>query len=187
MSDRFPAQIWIGGQLSRSARLYPFTDDDTTILQGLIASLNADDASHEYGDTCIAANCTEKGLGDYLTEDGKLLNLKCDQAVNGEFPDTEQFCMEHGIAFDRWSDHYCEYDGENASWRPGMNSPTVRYADSSGNEKISAAPIREVIEQLREYLDSQEHDPEVISGVLLTLDSVCPELPPDLEVFNLFT
>lgn len=34
MSDRFPAQVWIGGQLSRTARLYPDDPDDVLHILG---------------------------------------------------------------------------------------------------------------------------------------------------------
>ncbi len=48
MTDRFSAQIWIGGKISHTALLYPDDPgDDTTILQGLIGALHEDGASHE--------------------------------------------------------------------------------------------------------------------------------------------
>ena len=188
MSDRFPGQIWIGGQLSRIARLYPDApDDDTTILQGLIDALHLDGASHEYGDRAIDADFTgDFGLAGYLN-DGGLLHLKQDQAVNGEFPETEQFCIEHGIAFDRNSDHYCEYNGENVHWRPGMNSVIVTYADSSGKEIVGGDTVRQAMKELTDSIapGSTEAHIDHIAVALRLLNDVCPELPPELEKFKI--
>lgn len=191
MSDRFSAQIWIGGQFSRTARLYPDdTDDDTTILQGLIDALSSDGASHEYGDACIEVNCPEKDLGKYLSTDGKLLHLKNAEAANGEFAETEQFCIDHGIPFDRNSDHFCEYDGENVRWRPGMNAPQVTYADANGHEIVDGETVRAAMEQLDLVLTLDKRVPAtwaMVEQARSFLHDACPELPPELEVFNLFT
>lgn len=175
MADRFPAQIWIGGQLSRSKRLYPDDpDDDTTVIQGLIGALHSDGASHEYGEAEIRSDYTEKGLFEYL--DGDVLHFKNDQACNGEFEETEEFCIEHGIPFDRQSHHYDEYDAENVYWRPSMNSPTIRYADASGNEIVCGDTVRQAIEKLEGGL--------LMVGMNL-LHEACPELPPKLEKFEI--
>ncbi len=196
MADRFPAQIWIGGQLSRTAQLFPDDpDDNTTILEGLIAALSEDDASHNYGDIRIPADCPEADLGEYLTDDGKFLNLMSDHAVNGEFPDTEQFCMEHGIAFDRWSDHFCE-DAENAHWRPGMDKMVIHDADSNKQEVVDGVTVRLAMEKLDEleakrlstlssYASFTVKTWKIFTDAIRLLHDVCPELPPELEVFNL--
>ena len=184
MADRFSAQIWIGGQLSRTARLYPGDpNDNTTILQGLIGALHDDGASHQYGDVVIPCDC-KKDLGNYLSEDGAWLNLKHDQACNGEFDETERFCLEHGIPFNRWSDHYCEYDGENVYWRPGMKTLLITYASSGGNEIIEAAKVREALAKLDAIVNHAQERINLSKGIQL-LREVCPELPPELEVFNI--
>jgi len=178
MSDRFPAQIWIGGEVNPAD------------LLGLVKALHADGASHEYGDAVIPEDCTTPTLYSYLDPD-----LGPDETVlrfrklrNGEFEVTEQFCIEHGIPYDRWSDHYCEYDAENVYWRPGMNNPVVRFADSRGDEIIAAAPVREAMALLESFKEASPSDPakgnRVDAGLRLLHDA-CPPLPPDLEPFKI--
>ncbi len=183
MSDRFPAQICIGGQLSRTKRLYPDDKvDDGTVLNGLIAVLGMDYASHEYGDAPISYPCTEAELLETYLDDGFLV-FKNDQAVNGEFQETEQFCMDHDIPFDRCSDHYCEYDAENVHWRPGMNSPMIRYADSHGSEIVDGATVREALSKLTSF--SYDHRTALVTEAEKLLQAACPELPPEFEKFEI--
>lgn len=191
MSDRFPAQIWIGGQVSRTKRLYPDDpDDDTTILQGLVESLNADGASHEYGDAEIDSNCTDwDNLALYLDSES-LLNLKQDQAVMGEFPATEQFCIDNGIAFDRDSDHYCEYDAEMVHWRPGMDDVETKFVNSSGRENVDGETVRLALAKIVSYQQTCTHvdgerDEKLLEAAEKLLKNICPELPPDLEPFGI--
>lgn len=187
MSDRFPAQIWIGGKISRTAKLYPDDpDDNTTILQGLVGALSADGASHEYGDRPIDSNFDASlELAGY-TDEG-LLHLKQDQAVNGEFSDTEEFCIEHDIPFDRWSDHYCECDAENVYWRPGMNSVVFRYSDAQGNEIVCGDTVRQVMAEFEACKTRipGTMKPDRFEAGLKLLHDACPELPPDLEKFEI--
>lgn len=185
MADRFSAQIWIGGQISRTARLYPDDPkDDTTILRGLIGALHEDRASHEYGDAPIPCDCTEEDLGNYLSENGHRLRLKNDEAYYGEFPETEQFCMEHDIPFNRWSDHHCEYSAEFVSWRPGMKRVQVVNVNSRENEIVEAVKIREALAILEEIDGSTASFYGLVKTTRLLRD-VCPELPPELEIFNI--
>lgn len=195
MSDRFPACIRIGGQLSRTQRILP--DDpgeDTTILQGLISALNDDGASHEYGDSRISADCSEEELlcGGYINADGVLIFRNSD-ARGGEFEETEAFCIEHGIPFDRWSDHYCEYDAENAYFRPNettvadtaIPSPVTTYADSDGHEIVSGATVREAMAKLDAFAADRSQDWQRLQNGLKLLHEVCPELPASLPKFKI--
>jgi len=192
MADRFPAQIWIGGKVSNTERLYPDDEGDTTTtLQGLIAALNADGASHEYGDKEIDASIATLSdpwdeLAPYLDDSG-LLHLKCDQAIDGEFPETEQFCLDNAIGFDRNSDHYCEYDAENCHYRPGMSGVVMTHADSSGHEVVDGECVRKglaLIEKFN-YDISYRSDWAKLDEGLRYLRDVCPELPPPLEKFEI--
>ncbi len=196
MSDRFSAQIWIGGQISRTARLLPDDpDDDTTILQGLIGALHDDGASHEFGDVVILEDCCDSPELYFYLDDSDFLNLKCDQAVNGEFPETEEFCIQNGIAFNRWSDHYGEYGAENVHFRPGMDAPLTTYADSAGKEIVCGDTVRQAIEKLDEFNKvvgactalspklSADDWLNFIAGLRLLHDA-CPTLPRKLESFE---
>jgi len=183
MTDSFAAEIWIGGQVSRTARLYPDDlQDTTTVLQGLIAVLNSDGASHEFGEAEIPADCTEADLLKYINEKG-LLNLRDVQARGGEFPETEQFCLDNGIAYDRWSDHYAEYDSEKASWRPGMDSPMTVYSDSNGNEVVGGKLVREALELLQDSVKAKAA--EARAAAIRLLGKCCPPAPPKLKKFKI--
>lgn len=187
MSDRFPADIRIGGQLSRTARLYPDDpDDDTTILQGLLGALSADGASHEYGGPDISQNCPVVELLEKYME-GCSLTLRNDQAGNGEFEETEQFCVDHGIPYDRNSSHYQEYDGETAYWRPGMDSPFLTVVNSYGNEMVDGKIIRSAMILMASSI-SIGHGvvkSEFLERALKLLSDACPQLPPALEDFKI--
>ena len=178
MSDRFPAQIWIGGQVPDKN------------ISGLIEALVADDASHEYGDVGISKDCTRTELLELYLNEG-ILHFKDDEAPIGEFLHTETFCMEHGIAWDRNSDHYCEYDAENVYWRPGKNSSLVfRYANSNGHEIIAAAPVREALALLNDAEGPSTRNPvsqALIERAIVLLNETCPELPPKLENFEIIS
>lgn len=191
MSDRFAAQIWIGGKVSNTERLYPDDEGDkTTILAGLIAALNEDGASHDFGDTTIDPNCTDwDQLAKYLDENF-LLNLKCDQICNGEFAETEQFCIDNDISFDRWSDHYCEYDAENVYFRPGMSIPVMTYANSCEREVVDGKCVRKGMDLVNEFnanynASDKASDWAKLEEGLRYLRDACPELPPKLEKFEL--
>jgi len=191
MADRFAAEIWIGGKVSNTKRLFPDDpDDNTTILQGLIGALHEDGASHAYGDTAIEPNCTDwDGLAKYL-DDESLLHLKNDQAVNGEFPETEAFCVEHDIEFDRNSDHYCEYDAESAYWRPGQEGVIVMYTDANGREIIAGDTVRQALAKITEFeTNAIEHNQkpkweDLFLGIRL-LNDACPEQADKMETFEI--
>lgn len=186
MGDRFPGQISIGGQICCDTRLYPDdAGDDTTVLQGLVSALHEDGGSHEDGDVVISADCEPPTLYTYL--EGGLLNLKNDQAYNGEFQETEEFCVEHNIPFDRWSDHYCEYDAEHAYWRPGMKSPFIIPVDSHGNQLICGDTVRKALKELNDSSAPGSVDAhlEHVANALRLLREACPDLPPRLETFKI--
>lgn len=205
VADRFLAQIWIGGKISRTALLYPNdAAEDTTILQGLIGALHNDGAADEFGnppipanfdppspDNCVVMPLSNVGWANCVNDSG-ILNLKCDQAVNGEFPETEAFCIEHDISFDRWSNgHYGKYDAETVYFRPGMNSPVRTYADSAGKELIDGDTARQAMEKLDAFNNvvgssqwlSADDWLNFITGLRLLHDA-CSKFPPKLETFE---
>jgi len=166
MSDRFSAQIWIGGKVFR------------TDLEGLIEALHSDGASHDYGDAVIrwedfrdSPDCIRFYLNDGL------LNLKDDQASYGRFDHTESFCIENNIPFDRWSDNYCEYPAETASWRPGMESAIVLL------EAIDSYKVREALSKLQSF--SHDHLCSYVTEATRLLQEACPPEAPKLEKFEI--
>lgn len=174
MTERFCGCISIGGKLPKH------------LLSELVAALHEDEASHEYGEGPIEADC--KDLTDYIDEAG-LLTLKTDSARNGEFENTESFCCENNLGYDRWSDHYAEWDAENVYMRPNMQGPVVTYADSDGKEIVDGETVRNALALLKEYFDEDNGGNAGVRSVrdeaLECLEAACPELPPPLEKFEI--
>lgn len=182
MPDNFCAEIRIGGKVPRS------------LVAGLVEALHHDEASHEYGDDVIPKDCTTPTLYSYLLTsvlDKTFLRFRNDRAENGEFEQTEEFCVKHDICFDRWSDHYCEYDAENVYFRSGMHAPLVTYADSDAKEIVCGATVREAIEKLDSFKEnvglptlSTDHWENLDEGLRLLHDA-CPPLPDALAPFDI--
>jgi hypothetical protein len=158
----------------------------TTVLQGLINALHSDDASHEYGDSCVSLDCTPEQLLEYL--DGDSLCFKCDQAHNGEFEKTEQFCLDHKIPYDRWSDRYCEWDAENVYYRPDMNGPMTTYADSRRNEIVCGETVRQAMAKVDAFIENYNASDRVrqkLTDAQRLLHDACPTLPEALPKFEI--
>jgi len=74
--------------------------------------------------------------------------------VNGEFQETEEFCIENGISFDRESSAYDEWSAEVASFRSGMKCAVVRDVDSYGTPMVDGSKVREAIDELDSFDDA---------------------------------
>lgn len=171
--DSFRAQIWIGGCIHEN------------LIPGLVEALYEDEASDDFGGATIDKNCTEEQLFAYLDNES-LLNLCCEDAELGRFGATENFCTSHDISFNRTSDRYAEYDGEDLYWRPGMKSPIITFFDDNGSEIVRGSPVRTAIDLLKEYFDSRgknylEHTCR--EKAMKLLREVCPEIPEKLKTF----
>ena len=146
MSDRFNGQIWIGGEISRTKCHQD--DPETPILCKLMSEINASGGSHEWGDA-QADIADEAGIAQYIHDDLGVINLKHDQARNGEFEELEDFCRENDIPYCRVSDSYCEYQAEEVWWLPGMATFEQRYLDADEKHIITAEslqPIKALLE-----------------------------------------
>ena len=130
MSDRFPAEITIGGNIPRR-----LLDE----LAGMIASEGVsidwqyamDKAAVRAAIEAAAARCETVRFTD-------------DEACYGQFEDLENWLTSHGIDFDRHSDARYEYDGENAYGR-GRKRPVTMKADQSGKDLVSAEEVRNIL------------------------------------------
>lgn len=129
MSDRFPAEITIGGDIKRS------------LIEGLIGAICGDGASLGWGEAPFEPK-DEKELLEGFTS---FLILKDEEARYGQFDEIEGFCRENGIAYDRHSDGYCEYDPENVSFRPGMDEPVVETTDRQGHVLVNGDDLASLI------------------------------------------
>jgi len=137
MSDRFPAEIHIGGPIPRQLR--------DQLIQAIVAQ-----GVHlqDYG----GPEATEEGL-EPLIQEGEFLCLYDDQARYGEFDELEAFLVEHEIHFNRHSDGYCEHNAQWLFFR-GSDAPLAMPAEQG-------AGILLYRENVAEILDDEEIDDQV--------------------------
>lgn len=130
MSDRFPAEITIGGTIPRR-----LLDE----LAGMIASEGVS-LDWQYAlDTAAVRAAIEAAASK-----GKTVRFTDDEACFGQFDDLENWLTNRGIDFDRHGDARYEYDGENAYGR-GRKRPVIINADQSGKDLVRAEEVREVL------------------------------------------
>jgi len=130
MSDRFPAEITIGGNIPRR-----LLDE----LAGMIASEGVS-LDWQYAlDTAAVRAAIETAAAK-----GETVRFTDDEACYGQFDDLENWLTAHGIDFDRHGDARYEYDGENAYGR-GRKRPVIVNADQSGKDLVSAEEVRKVL------------------------------------------
>ena len=71
-----------------------------------------------------------------------------DQARYGEFDEIETYCVNHGIAFDRWSESYYEYRSQIRMFRPGATviDKTVYLSSDNGDPFIECRTVRAILD-----------------------------------------
>ena len=130
MSDRFPAEITIGGSIPRR-----LLDE----LAGMIASEGVS-LDWQYAlDKTAVREAIEAAAARSDT-----VRFTDEEACGGRFDDLENWLTSHGIDFDRHGDARYEYDGENAYGR-GRKRPVIVNADQSGKDLVSAEKVRTVL------------------------------------------
>ena len=130
MSDRFPAEITIGGRIPRR-----LLDE----LAGMIAA-EAVSLDWQYA---LDKAAVLAAIGTAASK-CETVRFTDDEAVCGQFDDLENWLTGHGIDFDRHSDARYEYDGENAYGR-GRKRPVIRNSDQSGKDLVSGEEVRKVL------------------------------------------
>jgi|MudIll2142460700_1097286.scaffolds.fasta_scaffold67830_4 hypothetical protein len=133
MSDRFAAQITIGGDVPRS------------LVEGLCNEISASGGSRDWGETSCEPSSAEELLAS-RGEDGTI-TLYDSEARYGEFPELESFLTAHGIPFDRTSEAKWEYDGEIVKFRPGHELYHL-LATQDGETSITSEEIEEIAKRL---------------------------------------
>ena len=130
MSDRFPAEITIGGRIPRR-----LLDE----LAGMIASEGVSiDWQYTLDKAAVRKAIEEAGAK------GQTVRFTDDEACGGQFEDLENWLTSHGIDFDHHSDARYEYDGENAHGR-GRRRPVVMKSDQSSQNLVSAEEVRKAL------------------------------------------
>jgi hypothetical protein len=130
MSDYYPAEIRIGGQISRR------------LLGRLIPKIVAEGASlYGYGQAAATPQALRAAF-----QEGRIVHLYDDRAHNGEFRALEAFLVRHQIHFDRRSDACWEYSAEKAFYRGGAQ-PLVLLTDQAGNLVFRAEELAAILER----------------------------------------
>jgi len=131
MSDRYPAEIHIGGPVPR------------TLLDELVRKIAETGASlNGYDDGCA----TEDEIRAALRE-GAILDL-CDcHACYGHFGELEAFFIQHGIHFNHHCEAYYEYDAENTYYR-GSRVLTMA-ANQAGHPLLPVADVLAILNNTR--------------------------------------
>lgn len=141
MSDRYGANIEIGGQISRS-KMDP-DDSEQTCLEALLAAINNESVSRDYGGK-DENPANEQELLELIV-DGHLC-FKHEEIRNGEFEQLESDCRRLGLSFDRHSEAYCEYDAQDNWWRPGMEVPGEAITDVSGHPVVLWRDAKKILD-----------------------------------------
>ena len=84
------------------------------------------------------------------------------QARYGEFDEIETYCVDHGIAFDRWSESYYEYRSQIRMFRPEATviDKTVYLSSDNGDPFIECRTVRAVLD------DASKSESEKLQKIL---------------------
>ena len=119
MSERFSAEINIGGKLKRE------------LIEDLLGCLENDSCGKEWDSYDPESIFKEKDL--LATSEAKeWLNGKSSEAKWGEFEETEQFCHENNLSFIRHSSAYSDEDANLTVFLPDYNIDRIYYANAVG-------------------------------------------------------
>jgi hypothetical protein len=130
MSDRFPGEITIGGNISR------------LLLDELAEKIASEGVSIDWQYT-LDKTAVRKAI-EAAAARGQTVRFTDDEACYGQFEDLEVWLTSHGIDFDRHSDARYEYDSENVYGR-GRKRPVVMNSDQSGKDLVNAEEVRKVL------------------------------------------
>ena len=141
MSDRMPAEIWIGGKLPRS----------------LLSEFPIDDLRLDWDENPLVAN-TEEGIMASRDDDG-LLHFADAELTWGEFQDLEEWLREHNLPFRRFTSAKYEYDAAWVEFRPDLQDKrrrdTCSIANASGNPVIETAAIEKIAKGMAKLVKLQ--------------------------------
>jgi hypothetical protein len=177
MSDRIPAEIWIGGKIADS------------LIPSLCAAISDEGVSLEWGDAqfCPTSAADLVNALDQDAEGGPLLWLCDDEASCGEFDVLETFLDEHGIPFTRQTDGRYEYEPERVEFRPG--SEKVRLAlDRSGEAIVPAALLIDLEAVLTKVLQLAQsgHFKRATNSLEAAMKKLRRNLPPSVPPLEPF-
>jgi hypothetical protein len=179
MSDRIPAEIWIGGKIAAS------------LVPGLCAAIAGEGVCLEWGDARVhPAGASD--LTDAMKENAqgeRLLWFCDDEASYGEFDILESFLREHEIPFTRHSAGRYEYDPETVHFRPGHGLITCA-TNAAAQPVVEVAEITPVDNLLTAAIEQRQQESDVdcwsmvVTARQLLRDRLSADVPP-LEPFQI--
>jgi len=173
MSDRIPAEIWIGGKIAAS------------LVPALCAAIADEGVSLEWGDARVRPAGADD-LTDAFKENSQGVSLLwfCDdEASCGEFDILESFLREHEIAFTRHSAGRYEYDPETVHFRPG-HGVTRCPTNSAAQPVVEVEEITPVDDLLAAAIELRQHGSGVdcwslvLTARQLLRDRLAADVPP---------
>ena len=128
MSDRYPAEIHIGGQIQRS------------LVEELVRKIVETGASlNGYDDGAATEGEIRAGL-----REGNILSLYDCHAGYGHFHELEEYLIENGIHFNHHCEAYHEYEAENTYYRGGEQALSLP-ASQQGNLLIRHEEVMRIL------------------------------------------
>ena len=178
MADRFAAEMWIGGTVTRD------------VADELADQIRTSDLGTEWGEHNLATIDVNDDIFETCTDlDGTL--RVCDaEARFGELEDLEEFCRENKISYDRRSEGKYEYDPELVRYRPatGVDCQITVEDGRIIVEADALTPIQESLAHLITHL--QAHGITTREDVIKRLDIVQEKLksilPPEIPALHPF-
>ena len=155
MSDHFPGDIAIGGDIPRR------------LLDELAERIASEGVSIDWQYALDPA--AVRAAIEAAAAKGQTVRFTDDEASYGQFGDLENWLTQHGIDFDRYSDARYEYDGENAHGR-GRKRPVVMTSSQSGSDMVTADEVRKIL--------TNEAPPDGKLARITKLVAVPPALAP---------
>ena len=145
MSERMPAEIWIGGKVPAH------------LVAGLCSEIDAEGVCLDWGGAHFSPKTEEELLQARIDHDGAAVLYLCDeQASWGRFDGLEAFLQEHGIPFTRRADGGAAYNGEIVEYRSGQDMVCIPI-DADGQPVVDASVLRPVDELLTGALEQLQN------------------------------
>ena len=137
MADRMAVEIEIGGPVPRR-----LVDDLIVAIRSEALSLCSDEGPF--------TATTADQLLELSSRDGRqgTLHLLEHEVAWGRLEELESFLIEHGIAFDRWTEAKYEYDAELVQFRAGMKQPVCIVTLQNKEPVIAVRALKPVARAL---------------------------------------
>jgi hypothetical protein len=168
MSDCFPGGITIGGKVPAAL---------VEELLGVVASAGVSVGAY---DGPAFACKTAADLRQVLDENGRLL-LASDRTPNGQFAEMEDFCVRHGIPFDRHSDARHGFKAENVMYRPGMKRPAEVPSGDGGDVLLRAETVRPLAKEVARLVTARLTREKLLAAATRVIRRLYSLLPPEIE------